>query len=155
MRLLETMLAGIAGSLLLFTVALTAADVIGRYFLGSPIPGAFQMVRAAMGVMTFAALPIVSARRQHLAADIVERAVSARMQRVFRALVGVFSLAALSLLTWRLVLQAREIARGNETLDVVNLPVAPLAYVMAAMAAAASAATLVLLIRDLSARGQS
>ena len=49
-------------------IVITMVDVVGRYILNTPLPGAFEAVRALMALVTFSALPLVCIRNEHLRA---------------------------------------------------------------------------------------
>ena len=47
-------------ALFLFAMAaLTFVDVIGRYVFSAPVPGTFESVGLLLGLVTFAALPLI------------------------------------------------------------------------------------------------
>ena len=50
--------ANVAAVILLGLVALTCADVIGRYFFSSPVVGAVELVRICMAGIIFFSFPV-------------------------------------------------------------------------------------------------
>jgi TRAP-type C4-dicarboxylate transport system permease small subunit len=64
-----------AGALCLLII-ITVVDVVGRYLLNAPLPGAFESVRALMALVTFSALPLVCVRNEHLRAGILDHLIS-------------------------------------------------------------------------------
>lgn len=126
---------------LVLLIALTAADVFGRYALNSPIPGAFEYVRALMGLLIFAGLPLVSERREHLSAALLEHLFSARANRVRQPLIDLFCVVALAVLTWRLAAEALDKKGSGEVLPGVDIPLWGLIAFMVAMSAAATVVT--------------
>ena len=64
---------GVLAAVLLFCLmALTCADVIGRYFLGTPIYGAFEMTEMLLAALIFAGLPLVTLRNDHVTVDLLD-----------------------------------------------------------------------------------
>lgn len=121
---------------LFFIVALTFFDVFARYLLAKPVQGSAEMVQFLMALTIFAALPLVTRHRQNVSISMVDSLLKGAARRAQQALVDLASLLACGVIAWQLVLQANEYAKtGNKTI-VVQLPMAPLAYVMAAFAAA-------------------
>ena len=47
----DRLLGIVAAATLFFIMALTCADVAGRYFFGAPIPGGFEITELAMGAL--------------------------------------------------------------------------------------------------------
>ena len=50
----------VSATLLFGMMALTFADVVGRYFLNAPITGAHEIIAFMLGLTIFTALPLVS-----------------------------------------------------------------------------------------------
>ena len=147
MHRIRTILEWLCAAALVLLIVLTAADVLGRYVFNSPIPGAFEYVRALMGVLIFAGLPLVTARREHLSAALLEHLFSARAERVRRPLIDGFCLAALAVLTWRLAAETQAKKASGEVLPGVDIPLWALIAFMVAMSAAATAVMLRLLLK--------
>ena len=62
--------ANVAAVILLGLVALTCADVIGRYFFTSPVTGAVELVRICMAGIIFFSFPIMFLRNDHIIVDL-------------------------------------------------------------------------------------
>ena len=65
-RVLDFSLGGCCALMLIGLVALTVADVIGRYVLNAPLPGAFELTELMLGALVFAALPIAAFSEEHV-----------------------------------------------------------------------------------------
>ena len=50
---------------------LTCIDVFGRYAIGRPLQGAFEVSELAMGALIFTSLPLVTMRGQHVTIDLL------------------------------------------------------------------------------------
>ena len=63
--------ANVAAIILLMLVALTCADVLGRYFFSSPVVGAVELVRICMAGIIFFSFPIMFLRNDHIIVDLI------------------------------------------------------------------------------------
>ena len=128
--------------LILFTVL----DVVGRYILNAPLPGAFEYVRALMAFVTFAALPLVCARNEHLRAGILDHLMSRRLNLLREPVIQLLSVMVLVAIAWRLWAEAVAKWKSREMLSSINLPLwFPIGF-MAAMCVAAAVVTIALVV---------
>jgi TRAP-type C4-dicarboxylate transport system permease small subunit len=122
--------------LLLGILALTCADVVLRYVFNAPIRGALELTEFAMAGVIFAAMPLVTARRENVVIDVLDgrlgASTTARMDRIAVLVAGVCS----AFLAWRLALLAISLQQAGETTSALSLPVYPAAWFMAALAGA-------------------
>lgn len=63
--------ANIAAVILLGLVALTCADVVGRYFFSAPVVGAVELVRICMAGIIFFSFPLMFLRNDHIIVDLI------------------------------------------------------------------------------------
>lgn len=63
--------ANMAAVILLLLVALTCADVIGRYFFNSPVVGTVELVEICMGAIIFFSFPLMFLRSDHIVVDLI------------------------------------------------------------------------------------
>jgi TRAP-type C4-dicarboxylate transport system permease small subunit len=104
--------------------------VNGRYFFNAPVRAAFQLTEFAMGLVIFAALPILCAREKHVTIDLFARLFTGRAARIRAALINAFSTVVMAVIAWRLLLLGHRYAEmGDQTL-LLALPLAPFAYAM-------------------------
>ena len=73
---------------LAFLVVLTVVDVVGRYALSAPAPGATELTEFGVAALVFAALPAVTWRGGHVAVDLLDRFVPPARRRWRAALVN-------------------------------------------------------------------
>ncbi len=114
-------------------------DVTGRYLFNSPVPGAAEIIELAMGVMVFAALPLVTARNEHVRLDYFDHALPALLRPWLAVLVELISAATLGLIGWRLFDKAATVIRYGDSTPFLKIPVAPIALFLAATTAIAAA----------------
>lgn len=135
LRGFEWVLGAICCVLMLLIVGLTFVEVFMRYLFAQPIRGAEEIIQFAMGTMIFAALPLITARRGHVTVSLIEDAVKGSLKRSIDVIVDVCSLAAVSLIAWRLLVDAMGRIDSADATVVLNWPRAPLVFAMSALAA--------------------
>jgi TRAP-type C4-dicarboxylate transport system permease small subunit len=119
-------------------VVVTFVDVVGRYLLNRPLRGAFELTEVLMAAMIFAALPAITARREHIAVDILDRYFSPAAARVRDVLVELGSAAVVAVLAYIFLRQARQMYADGLYTQALQLPLAPVLFIaMGAMAIAA------------------
>lgn len=123
-------------------MVLTCVDVVGRYVFTAPVPGAAELTEFGMGLLIFGALPIVTARHDHVTIGLLAMFGGGRIARIQHAVVVATSLVALAIMTWRLWARAAELARYADTSIYLGIPVAPFAWFMSVMSGLAVLALL-------------
>lgn len=124
-----------AGAILLFLVALTCVDVVGRYGFNAPAPGGFELTQLGVAALVFCALPLTTERRGHVEVDLFAQAVGPSGRRVMRVLGGVLSAVCLAMIAWRIGALGMRQAQDGAVTDALRIPLAPLAFAMSALAA--------------------
>ena len=118
-------------------ILVTILDVFGRYLLNSPLPGAFEYVRALMAIVTFAALPLVSGRNEHLRAGILDHLISPRVNALREPFVQLLSAVVLAGIAWRLWAESRAKWMSKDILSSIDLPLwIPIVFMMVMCVAA-------------------
>lgn len=133
---------GLAAVAVLFAMmALTFADVWGRYVFRRPVPGAYEITEMMMGVLIFAALPLLCAREGHVTIDILDGVTPKRVVRPQRFVINLVCGVVLAVLAWRMFELAGTL--GKEVTMTLKIPHQPFAYAFAALSLLASAACFV------------
>ena len=138
-RHLETLLGAISAAVLFLMMMLTAVDVAGRYLFNKPLAGGFELTEMMLAALIYCGLPLVSKRREHIVIDTFDPLMSKRVKRgldVFADLVCSVTLAGIG---WLIFRRAQRVAEYGDTTNVLTLPLAPVAYLMAAMIAVTAA----------------
>lgn len=133
---------------MLAMLALTVADVFGRYVLNAPINGANELLRFMIGGVIFLALPVVSATDEQITVDLLDYFYSDRMAAIRRLMVDIVSSGSLLTLAYWINFRADRLARFSYVSDFLHLPLAPMAYFIALMTAITAAALAVKAIVD-------
>ncbi len=111
---------------------MTFGDVVGRYAFNSPIVGAVEMTEMCMGLIVFLGLAFTTRAGGHIAVDVVTSRLPARWRRRLDLVADVASTLIVGLISWQLWRIAADTVSDNLLTQVWELPVYPVAYVMAA-----------------------
>lgn len=150
------MLGSIAALDLAAMMLLTFFDVTGRKFFASPIYGAYEITEFMMGVLIFSALPLVTARENHVTIDVFDHFIAPDIGRWQRVIVNLISTVVLTFLGWRLWILSASHLRTNEVTMTLHIPHGPFSRAFAVLALIAALACLVVTIEHLRrARGRS
>ena len=103
-------------------VFLTVGDVIGRYFLNAPIAGATELTRLGMAVVIFTALPIISARGEHICVDLFDRFYSPKIARYRDAVINILFAIGLAYLLPKFNILAQRVMRYGEYTEYLQIP---------------------------------
>lgn len=145
---------GIATAVPLFgIVTLTFFDVFARYLFAAPIRGSLEIIQFAMAIVIFTALPLVTRSREHVTVSLIEGLVKTRTARRLKQLAcDTLSLLAVSLIAWRLWVQAGEDLASDTRTIVLRWSMAYLGYFMAVFATISAAIIAVQIWRALTHR---
>jgi TRAP-type C4-dicarboxylate transport system permease small subunit len=132
---LDRVLGAAAAALLFGLMALTTADVIGRYFFNWPLRGAFELTELLLLTLIFAGLPLASRVGEHVTLDFIDMVLSPKGRSLVPRLVDFVCGLIILGLAWRVWIKAGKIAAYADTTDVLRVPVAPFVYFMTIMVA--------------------
>jgi TRAP-type C4-dicarboxylate transport system permease small subunit len=149
-RMVSRALAALGSLMALDLIAimlLTVVDVVGRYVLNSPVLGASELVEFMLAILVFGTLPLATMAREHIVIDLVDLALTRRAKQLQQLLIQLASAALLAFVGWRLWVRAAELAGHGDVTQSLQLPLAPLAYLMSVMAWVSAALLLALNLR--------
>ncbi|WP_372610635.1 TRAP transporter small permease [Aquicoccus sp.] len=128
-------------------MVMTFTDVVMRSTFNAPIEAATELTRIAIAVIVFSALPLLSARGQHIAVDLLDPIfVRLHMKRLLDGVVTVLCGAMLYYPATRvIVLAERSRSYGDQT-EYLNIPTFYLGWFIAIMTFATG---LVMVLRGL------
>ncbi|AFM23059.1 TRAP-type C4-dicarboxylate transport system, small permease component [Desulfomonile tiedjei DSM 6799] len=129
-RTLSRFLFVIAGFALTGTMLLTVADVILRAFK-RPILGTYELVGLLGAVVIAFALPQTSRLKGHVMMDFLTGKLPETIQFVLHAITRLLALALFAILGWNLWLMANDFHRVGEVTPTLQLPLYPIAYLVA------------------------
>ncbi len=134
-RLFESACGALAAAALFCIMVLTFFDVGGRKLASASIPGSLELTELLMVGVIFAALPLVSIRREHVVFDSLDHLLPAGLRKLQAMLVNLVCgalLLALAYLMWR---TAGEFMDSGETTAQLKLLKAPFIYGMSVFCA--------------------
>tara|TARA_B100000315_G_scaffold182722_1_gene171663 strand:- start:3038 stop:3604 length:567 start_codon:yes stop_codon:yes gene_type:complete len=124
----------IVAAVMIFAMAgLTFLDVLGRYVFSAPIQGTFEIVGLLLGVVTFAALPLVTHSRTHITVDLFDSFIRGRFRWVQQFLTLIGSAAVIAFIAERLIAAGIDEAEANFVTEDLGLSRAPLLYGLSAL----------------------
>lgn len=124
---------GGAAIVLFGLVALTSADVFGRYVLLQPINGKTELTRMLMAVLIALVLPVVSARKEHITVDLFDFLFAGRVRAVRDLIFDSLAAGSLLVLAWWVGFRALRLMSYGYASDFLRLPLHPVAFFVAAM----------------------
>jgi len=98
-----TIMAWIAGALIVFCMVSIVVDVMMRYIFGKPMIWVYYIAEYILLYSTFLAAPYVLRQNRHVRVDIVVRMLSERHRiyiSIFTGILGLFYCAVLGYYTW-------------------------------------------------------
>jgi TRAP-type C4-dicarboxylate transport system permease small subunit len=144
-QLLQRTLGYFAAAVLFLMMIVTAVDVVGRYFFNKPLAGGFEITEIGLALLIYCALPLVSARREHIVIDTFDVFMSQGVKTFLNRLSDVVCFVALSGVGYILFKRAVRVAEYGDTTHVLLLPLAPVVYTMSGMIVIAGLMHLVLI----------
>lgn len=131
---------GLLAALALFGIMfLTLFDVLGRKFLNNSIPGALEMTEIGMVMVIFGALPLVSWRSEHVVFDSLDPLIPSWLKGIQARLVHLVCAGAFGFMGWLLMQRAARFAEYGDITVHLQLPLAPVASLMAWLLVATAA----------------
>jgi|APFre7841882724_1041349.scaffolds.fasta_scaffold34394_2 TRAP-type C4-dicarboxylate transport system permease small subunit len=135
----------IVAALIFAIMALTVVDVVGRYGFNAPVKGSIEAIELMLGVLIYMAIPLASARAEHIRIDLLDYLLGARARQVQRLIGNGATAVVMGFLAWRLYERGVQFAKFKDTSSHLDVPLAPVAWLMAFFAAV----TVVVVLRDL------
>ena len=143
--ILQKILGMVAATVLFLMMVITAIDVIGRYFFNKPLAGGFEITEMGLAVLIYCALPLVSARREHIVIDTLDVFMSKAVKTFLDRLSDTICFVALSGVGYLLFRRAVRVAEYGDTTNVLLVPLAPVVYTMSVMIGIAALMHMVLI----------
>lgn len=148
MRALLHTLCGLVAAFALFAIMLlTFADVGGRKFFSTSLPGALELTEILMVAVIFGALPLVSLRGEHVTFDSLDALLPPRVRRAQQALVDLACASMLAFVAWLMWAKAGSLAGYGDTTARLKIPLAPFVYAMSVLCATTALVHLLLVAR--------
>lgn len=122
-------------ALTIFGLALiTFVDVVARYIFNAPIPGAYEISELVMGVMIFAALPVVTWRGSHITIDLLDAITPLWISGWRDGFMFTVSSGVVATLGWELWALATTFASYGDVTEYLRIPIHPSLQAMSLLA---------------------
>ncbi|MFP5467262.1 MAG: TRAP transporter small permease [Gammaproteobacteria bacterium] len=136
---LLTWSSGLMAAMALFALMwLTIVDVSGRKFLNNSVPGGLEMTEILMVIVIFGALPLVSWRSEHVVFDTLDPFVPDWLKGIQARVVHLVCAGAFGMMAWLMTHRATRFAEYGDITTHLQLPLSPVAWLMAGLLMATS-----------------
>lgn len=140
---------GVLTALVMFALMLvTLVDVLARYLVNAPIPGAYEITELLMGMLIFTALPVVTLGGRHVTIDLLDNVTPGPVARVRNLLVTLVSIAVLAALAWQMWKLGGSMSEYGDVTEYLRIPIFPFIYVISVLSGLSSALLSIVLVRD-------
>lgn len=136
---LDRLLGYAVAATLFFMMWVTFIDVVMREVLPGSFPAADELTKLSLGVLVFAALPLITARGGHVTIALFDTALRGRARRVRGLAVNLVGAGVLGVFCWRLALLALRFGSYGDATLFLGAPLAPFAWLMSALAGLSAA----------------
>ena len=143
----------LAGAALIAMLALTTADVLGRYVFARPLAGVIELIQYAMVIVVFAALPVVTSKGQHISVGLIDGKLHGAGLRIQKGLIAVTCAVVLAVLSWTLFEAAGSMREQGDVIGFLRLPTFFAAYLMSALSLATAGVCAAQAVYALTGRG--
>ena len=131
---------GLMPAMALFAIMwLTLLDVMGRKFFNNSIPGSLEMTEVLMVIVIFGALPLVSWRSEHVVFDSLDPFIPTWLKGLQMSIVHLICAGVFGFLAQLILMRADRFAEYGDITVYLQLPLAPVAWVMAGLLAITAA----------------
>ena len=141
----SSFLSGLGAIALFGMMALTMADVIGRYLFNSPILGAFEITEFLVLILIFSFLGYAQAHKVHVSVDLLITMFPRKVQRVIDLINHTVCFLLMILIAWMGAVNALDLMEVGEASPNLSIPDYPFAFFLAL----GCAVTCVEFLRDL------
>lgn len=122
-------LALISKVVLIFSVLITTADVIGRFF-GRPITGTYELVAASSGIIFACSAPLTVWAKGHISVGFLVQKLSQSKKNIFNLAQKCLGVGFFLILGSSLIALGTDLRNAGETSVLIHVPYYPIAYVI-------------------------
>jgi TRAP-type transport system small permease protein len=140
-RWLRLATALLCGLFLLALTFVTVADVIGRYILLRPLPGAGEYTELLLMGIIFVGLPAVCLDDGHISVDVLTSRLAGAWEVVQTMAARLVVALLLGVIAWQLWAHGARLASYHEVTVYLRMPLGPFAMAAAIIVAACAVAT--------------
>ncbi len=136
--LLHMLIGPVVSIVLFLMMALTFADVVGRYVFSAPITGALELTEFSMAIVIFLGLALLSTEEGHVTVDLFDSITPKGVKKAQTVIVNIASAVIMGVISWQLWVKAAETSVYGDMTEFLRMPLAPLIYFMSIMSGIAS-----------------
>jgi len=118
-------LLAVSAAVLFLMMSLTAVDVVMRYVLKLPIPGAFEVAEYMMALIVPFAIAFCAEQKSHVAVDLFFNKLPKSVQNGLNYFTSILTLLFTAAITWQNFLYVGETWRDNLASPVLLIPAWP------------------------------
>jgi TRAP-type C4-dicarboxylate transport system permease small subunit len=117
----------VAGIALIGAMLLIGADIVGRIF-GRPVPGTYEIVSLAGGLIIGLALPATSRAKGHVSADVLIGKLSERSKLILTVVTRLICIVVFLIAGYGMIMMGARLKASGEITAVLALPFYYAAY---------------------------
>lgn len=121
---------GVGSGILAVMMLFTTADVILRYFFGSPIKGDYEISAFMMAIVIPSGLAYCALRKHHIRVDVLTTKLPGRVQASLGAFAYLVTLGLLCVVAWQGVVYSSVLHASNTAATSVAIPHYPFVIIM-------------------------
>ena len=145
-RWLRLATAVLCGAFLVALTLVTVVDVIGRYLLSSPLPGAAEYTEILLMAIVFVGLPAVCLDDWHVSVDLLTAGLRGVAERLQLNLARLVVAVVLGLVSWQLWKHGTQLDSYNEVTVYLRAPLGPFAKATAVITGVCAVVTFVMAV---------
>ncbi len=126
---LSSCMEAMAGIALVAVMLLIGADIVGR-MLGCPVPGAYELVSLAGGLIIGLAVPGTSRAKAHLSVDLLLSRLSGRSRNILDAATRLAGIVLFLLASASMIWMGLRLRNSGEVTAELALPFYPVVFLM-------------------------
>ncbi|MDM7994570.1 MAG: TRAP transporter small permease [Acidobacteriota bacterium] len=126
---LSSCMEAVAGIALIAVMLLIGCDIAGRIF-GYPVPGAYELVSLAGGLIIGLAVPGTSRAKAHLSVDLLLSRLPGRSRNILNAATRLVSIVLFLLVSVSMIWMGLRLRSSGEVTAVLALPFYPVVFLM-------------------------
>ena len=119
-------------------VLITVIDVLGRYLLSLPLPGTTEITEIILGILIYIGLPYITRDEEHVTVSLFSNYFNSSIIKIQKIVVNFIVSIILFIIARQLYLHGLDLNLYNEITTFLEIPKAPIAYMMAALSIIAS-----------------
>ena len=123
---------------LIILVLITVIDVLGRYLLSLPLPGTTEITEIILGILIYIGLPYITRDEEHVTVSLFSNYFNNSIIKIQKIVVNFIVSIILFIIARQLYFHGLDLNLYNEITTFLEIPKAPIAYMIAALSIIAS-----------------